>query len=127
MIKSIFTENDQKILEQFPRHKRGEKFVGTREYWEGVFKQESNRNPELHAAFSELHKKLVDEIVQFCEKHNIKNATEVRLRADGLEGSFGYGKWESDTDSSMSLIINGIDKETGWTLPDRENPFLYEL
>ena len=88
---------------------------------------ESNRNPELHTAFSELHKKLVDEIIQFCEKHNIKNVTEVYLHADGLEGSFGYGEWECATDSSMSMIINGIDKETGWTLPDREHPFLYEI
>lgn len=122
-----FTESDEKILEQFPHYKRGENFVGTREYWEGVFVSESNRNPELHTAFSELHEKLVNEIIQFCEKHNLKNATEVHLFVNGLEESFGHGKWESNTDSSMSLFINRIDKETGWTVPDRDHPFLNEI
>ena len=122
-----FTESDEKILEQFPHYKRGEIFVGTREYWEGVLMSESNRNPELHTAFSELHEKLVNEIIQFCEKHNLKNVTEVHLFVNGLEESFGHGKWESNTDSSMSLFINRIDKETGWTVPDREHPFLNEI
>lgn len=120
-------ENDEKILEQFPHYKRGENFVGTREYWEGVFMFESNRNPELHTAFSELHEKLVNEIIQFCKEHNLKNVTEVHLSADGLEGSFEYGKWAPATDSSMSLIIDKVEEKTGMTLPDREHPFLYEI
>lgn len=122
-----FIEKDDAILEQFPHYEKGGKFVGTREYWESVFSSESNRNPELHKAFSELHKKLVNEIIQFCEKHNLRNVTEVELYANGLEGSFGYGKWVSDTDSSMSLITSKIDDTTGWAVPDRERPFLYEI
>lgn len=122
-----FTEKGDAILESPPHYEKGGKFVGTREYWESVFSSESNRDPELHKAFSELHEKLVSEIIQFCEKHNLRNVTEVRIHADGLEESFGYGKWESGTDSSMSLIVNKIDETTGWTVPDRKHPFLYEI
>ena len=122
-----FTEKDDVILEQFPHYEKGGEFVGTREYWNGIFSSESNRDPELHKAFSELHKKLVNEIIQFCEKHNLRGVTEVNLHADGLEGSFGYGKWKSDTDSSMSLITSKTDEITGSTVPDRKHPFLYEI
>ena len=122
-----FTEKDDAILERFPHYENGGEFVGTREYWEGIFSSESNRDPELHKAFSELHEKLVSEIIQFCEKHNLGNATGVSIYADGLEGSFGYGKWESGTDSSMSLFVNKIDETTGWTVPDRKRPFLHEI
>ena len=122
-----FTEKDDVILEKFPHYEKGGEFVGTREYWEGIFSNESNRDPELHKAFSELHEKLVSEIIQFCEKHNLRGVTEVNLHADGLEESFGLEKWKSDTDSSMSLIVNKIDETTGWTVPDRKHPFLYEI
>lgn len=124
---SNFTEKDDAILERFPHYEKGGEFVGTREYWEGIFSSESNRDPELHKAFSELHEKLVSEIIQFCEKHNLRDIAEVRLYANGLEGSFGYGRWESGTDSSMSLFVNKIDETTGWTVPDRKRPFLYEI
>ena len=73
------------------------------------------------------NKKLVNEIIQFCEKHDLRGITEVRLCVDGLEESIDYGKWESGTDSSMSLIVNTIDETTGWTVPDRKHPFLYEI
>ena len=122
-----FTEKDDAILEHFPHYEKGGEFVGTREYWEGIFSSENNRDPELHKAFSELHEKLVNEIIKFCEKHNLRGVTEVNLHADGLEESFGHGKWKSDTDSSMSLIVNKIDETTGWTAPDRKHPFLYEI
>lgn len=122
-----FTEKDDAILEKFPHYEKGSEFVGTREYWEGIFSNESNRDPELHKAFSELHEKLVNEIIKFCEKHDLRDIAEVRLCVDGLEESIDYGKWESGTDSSMSLIVNTIDETTGWTVPDRKHPFLYEI
>lgn len=122
-----FTEKDDAILEKFPHYEKGSEFVGTREYWEGIFSNESNRDPELHKAFSELHEKLVNEIIKFCEKHDLRDIAEVRLCVDGLEESIDYGKWESGTDSSMSLIVNKIDETTGWTVPDRKHPFLYEI
>ena len=122
-----FTEKDDAILEKFPHYEKGGEFVGTREYWEGIFSSENNRDPELHKAFSELHEKLVNEIIQFCEKHDLRDITEVRLCVDGIEESIDYGKWECGTDSSMSFIVNKIDETTGWTVPDRKHPFLYEI
>ena len=73
------------------------------------------------------NKKLVNEIIQFCEKHDLRDITEVRLCVDRLEESIDYGKWESGTDSLMSLFVNKIDETTGWTVPDRKHPFLYEI
>ena len=122
-----FTEKDDVILEKFPHYEKGGEFVGTREYWESVFSSENNRDPELHKAFSELHEKLVNEIIKFCEKYDLRDITEVRLCVDGLEESIDYGKWECGTDSSMSFIVNKIDETTGWTVPDRKHPFLYEI
>ena len=127
MNKNKISEKDEKILSQFPKYEKGKPFVGTREYWEGVFSWETNRKPELHAAFSELHHKIVNEVVQFCEKYGLDNITEVHISADGLEESFGYKQWMPCTDSSMSLIAIKKDAETGWEVPDRENPFLYEI
>lgn len=121
------TEEDKKILEQFPEYTGDNVYKGTKEYWSTVFEFETNRDPELHKAFSELHKKLVDEVIKFCKEHNLKNVNEFTVSADGLMGSIEYGQWGCCTDSSMSMIQMKEDKKTGWLLPDRENPFLYEI
>ena len=121
------TEEDKKLLEQFPEYNGEYPFEGTKEYWEGVFETETNRDPELHKAFSELHKKLVDEVIKFCKEHNLTDVDEFTISADGIMGSIDYGEWCCCTDSSMSMYKMKKDKETGWLVPDREYPFLDEI
>ena len=120
------TEEDKKILEKFPEYKDGDAYVGSRNYWEGVFEFETNRDPELHKAFSELHTRIINEVLEFCREHGIKDVDEVYIQADGLIGSIPYGEWCACTDSSMSMIVAKKDGE-GWVVRDRENPFLYEI
>lgn len=122
------TEEDKKLLERFPKYNgKPAEYVGTREYWESIFETETNRNPELHTAFSELHEHIVNLVAQFCKEHGLTDIDEFYVRADGLHRSIEHGKWVGDTDSSMSLIKSALDEETGLVLPDRENPFLYEI
>lgn len=122
------TPEDEKILEQFPEYDgKPEHYVNSRKYWESIFHTETNRDPELHKAFSELHEKLVNEIIAFCKEHNLRDVDEVSLYADGLIGSMEDGKWTCSTDSSMTMIEVRKDEETGWMLPDREHPLLYEI
>ena len=40
-----FTEKDDVILEKFPHYEKGGEFVGTREYWEGVFRVKATETP----------------------------------------------------------------------------------
>ncbi len=118
----------EKILEQFPLYDgKPEHYVGSRNYWESIFESESNRDPELHKAFGELHKNIVNMVIQFCKEHNLTNVDEFHISADGIMGSIEFGEWCSCTDSSMSIIETKKDEETGWMLPDRENPLLYEI
>lgn len=58
--------------------------------------------------WSDLHVKLVNEIISFCKKYNI-DASEVHLNADCLEPSIEEGEWTPYTDSG--LILTKIDKE----------------
>lgn len=123
------TNEEKKALEKFPKYddKDASTWVGSREYYEAVLETETNRDPELHDAFSELHKKIVDMVIQFCEEHELKDVDEFHIGADGLSGSYGNHEWTCFTDSSMSLIKLKKDEQTGWNLPDRDNPFLYEI
>ena len=122
------TEDEKKSLERFPKYddSKPESWVGSREYWESIFETETNRNPELHEAFSELHHKIVNMVIQFCEEHGLEDVDEFHIGADGLRGSYGYHDWTCFTDSSMSIIKSHED-EHGWSLPDRNNPFLHEV
>lgn len=52
--------------------------------------------------FNELHRKLVNEVVDFCKRNNIK-ADTFSIGADGLRSSIEYGKWCPATDSSFSI------------------------
>ena len=122
------TEEEMKALEKFPNYdeKDATSWVGSREYWESIFATETNRNPELHKAFSELHHKIVDMVIQFCEEHGLEDVDEFCVGADGLSGSYGCHKWQCFTDSSMSMHKLIADKD-GWKYTDRDNPFLYEI
>lgn len=116
---------DEKILEQFPPHEKGKDYIGTREYWKSIFSSETNRDTELHKAFSELHHKLVEEIIQFCKEHKLE-VDEVHINTDGIRGSRDYGQWTCCTDSSMTMYGIKRDEKYGFTYTDREKPFLYE-
>ena len=125
------TEEEKKALEKFPAYdeSKPETWVGSREYWESIFTAETNRDPGLHKAFSELHKKMVDLVIQFCEEHGLENVDEVHFAADGLSGSYGHHEWTCFTDSSMNLVELKDNVIKGWDapLPDRDNPFLFEM
>lgn len=60
--------------------------------------------------FYELHKKLVQEIIDYCRENNIKDADEFHLSIDGLRDSIEFGTWHPGTDSAASLLNS--DRET---------------
>lgn len=124
-------QNDEELLSRFPRYnpktKKGRNYVGTRDYWEGVFEGETNRNIELHTAFSKLHEDIVNEIITFCKRHNLTNVSLVGISIDGLNGSLDYGKWSPATDSSMEFYVVKKDETSGMFFLDRDKPFLSEI
>lgn len=114
-------------LSQFPDWDRNPThYEGTKEYWEGVFSFEKNRDPELHTAFSELHTKIVNLVIQFCKEHNLSNVDSMTINADGLAASMVFGEWSMFTDSSMGMWSLKQD-EYGAMVTDRSRPFLYEI
>ena len=118
----------KEVLEQFQDYDGNPaNFVGTKEYWEGVFSFETNRDPELHGDFSKLHKDIVDMVIQFCKKHNLTNVDEAYIGIDGLRGSMEAGGWTCFTDSSMSFIETRYDEKLKCDVPDRDAPFLHEI
>ena len=117
---------DKELLAKFPKYDgKPEHWVGSREYWKSIFESETNRDPELHKAFGQLHHKIVNMVVAFCKEHDL-NVDEVSIGIDGILGSKDYGEWTCFTDSSMSMTEIKEDEEVGqyW---DREHPFLYEI
>ena len=67
-----------------------------------------------------LHVKLVNEIISFCQKYNI-DASEVHLNADCLEPSIEEGEWTPYTDSGF--ILTKIDKEDDY----KEKEILFSM
>lgn len=123
----MFTEEENKILEQFPEYHGEGAFVGTRDYWSSIFETETNRDTKLHEAFSKLHEEIVDKVIQFCKEHDL-DVDEFVVSADGLLGSKDFGKWTCCTDSCMEMRVLKKDEETGMWHVDREGePFLYEM
>ena len=102
-------------------------YKNTDRYWNLVFSFETNRDKELHKSFSELHSKIVNEVIDFCKEHNLTDVDEFTISADGLTGSITHGQWCPCTDSSMSMVVLKKDKDTGYMIPDRDKPFLYEI
>lgn len=130
------TEKEKKALEELglPKYDKSnaETWIGSEEYYESIFATETNRDPKLHDAFSDLHKQIVNLVIKFCKEHNLTDVDEFCVGADGLQGSIPYGEWCPCTDSNMSIIKLVENKEEKskdlWPmLPDREHPFLYEI
>lgn len=120
------TEEEKKALERFPKYDdtKPETWVGSKEYWESIFETEKNRDPELHEAFSQLHEEIVNMVIQFCEKHELKNIDAFYVGADGLKDNYGYHTWQCCTDSYMTM--HGTKKENGFEVRDKD-PFLHEI
>ena len=53
-------------------------------------------------AFRELHRKIVNEIVNFCKNNDVE-IDEIHLSADGIRGSIPFGEWTAGTDSSFVM------------------------
>lgn len=128
------TEEEKKALEKYPKYddSKPETWEGSRDYYEAVFKLETNRDPELHDAFSDLHEQIVNLVINFCKEHNLTDVDEFHVGANGIKDSIPYGVWCPCTDSSMSIIklvenTEEVSKEYWPELPDRDNPFLFEI
>lgn len=64
------------------------------------------QDDDINKEFRELHTNIINQIIQFCKKHNI-DIDEIHLNADGVAGSIPYGEWQACTDSYF-----GLDKFT---------------
>ena len=60
--------------------------------------------------FYELHKKLVQEVIDYCRENDINDADEFHLSIDGLRSSIEFGEWHPGTDSAASL--HNSERET---------------
>ena len=58
------------------------------------------QDEKINTAFRNLHKRIVDEIIGFCNAWNI-SIDEFHIKADGLAESIPHGSWQSCTDSSF--------------------------
>ena len=57
-----------------------------------------------HEQTVELHKLLVQTVIDFFKKENIDEVWEVQFSADGLTDSVKHGEWTPSTDSYIGLI-----------------------
>ena len=65
---------------------------------------------DLKKEWYDLHVKLVEEVITFCNKHNIKDACEFSLYADAINLSMKENKWMPCTDSSFRLLNNNNEE-----------------
>ena len=92
----------------------------------------------INKEFRELHKIIIDQIIQFCKKHNIE-INEIHLNADGVAGSIPYGEWQACTDSYFGLDKFTEDYKDAVTLKKittkeefeeiklKQEPFIYSI
>ena len=60
------------------------------------------QNDNINEEFRKLHENIINQIIEFCNKHNI-TVDEIHLNADGVAGSIPYGSWQACTDSYFGL------------------------
>lgn len=78
------------------------------------------QDPELTKKFRELHKELVDRVIEFCNKNSVE-IDDFYLHADGIRGSIPYGSWQACTDSGFEMYRQeDIENEN-------VDPFLYSI
>lgn len=73
---------------------------------------------ELTEKFSKFHKKIVNEVIQFCKENNL-DCDAFSLWTTGIKFSQSYGYWTPGTDSSCSLYKEGTESD--------DIPFLNEI
>ena len=100
-------------------------WVGSKDYWRYIFKHETNRDPELHKKFSELHGKIVDMVIAFCKENGLEDVTKFAVGADGLMDSYPFGRWTCGTDSYMRMRKAVCESDGIW-VRDEKN-FLHEI
>ena len=64
----------------------------------------------LKEDFAELHKEIVQKIIDFCQKYHIEPTTAV-LEINNLNNSIDEGVWTVDTHSSFKLYKSNNDCE----------------
>ena len=64
------------------------------------YKGQQCQDEKINKSFRELHKRLVDIVIEWCKAYNI-TIDEFRLYADELEDSIKIGSWQSCTDSCL--------------------------
>ena len=82
------------------------------------------QDEELNQKFVELHKTLVNQIVEFCKDNNLE-IDDVHVSADGLRDSIKYGYWTPASDSSMTMYR--FDDETPYRQDYDIVPFLCSM
>lgn len=67
----------------------------------------NQENFKIKKEFDELHKDLVNKIVEFCSKYNLP-ISDAHLTIDSLHDSIEFGSWHPSTDSSFVLYRGRI-------------------
>lgn len=97
------------------------------------------QDEKVNTAFRNLHKRIVDEIIGFCNAWNI-SIDEFHIKADGLAESIPHGSWQSCTDSSFVFKKYSDDYKKTFIETDKkymtrdlkmmelnEEPFMYSM
>ena len=61
-----------------------------------------------------LHKVLVQTVIDYIREHNLSDVWEVGFSVDGLDSGFELGEWTPKIDSHLSVV--GLQEDgTSWT------------
>ena len=78
------------------------------------------QDEHLMYKFQQLHKFIINKMVNFCKVHNIQ-IDKLTLIADGLHDSIEFGEWQPSTDSCLEFIKFNDKKE------EKVKPFLMSV
>lgn len=96
------------------------------------------QDDRINAEFRLLHKNIINQIIQFCNKYNIV-VDELHLNADALEGSILYGSWQACTDSYFGLdkftdeykdalsLRSKVSNKEFEIIKAKQEPFIYSM
>ena len=69
------------------------------------------QDPETTKKFRDLHKELVDRVIEWCNENSV-DIDEFHLHADGIRESIHYSSWQPCTDSGFEMYSReSLDKE----------------
>lgn len=78
------------------------------------------QDPDITKKFRDLHKELVDRVIEWCNENNVR-IDEFHLHADGIQESIPYASWQPCTDSGLEMYRRE-DLEEGET-----DPYLFSM